>query len=220
MAHINAVVFCELSERLASFLLVKNALARVANVTTTIRGGEVSFLLTSTDRLKNLRYFHRRGLTRLKDLINFLIVAIRYTREVISEVTDATKGSHIRVLFYAILSRYITGKLLAVVEDLNESISSFALLNCKRPSFGSIQEIRNIVVGICNLTAILDPSVQTCNSHLARPLMTDNQKRPFTAKTSTCLHHLQRSSIVDTTPRAVFFSGSLGSEAKPLSTMT
>ena len=84
MTHVNAVDFCELPERLASRLLVEDALARVADVATTIRGGEVSFLLTTSDRLENLRYLHRRRLARLEDLVNFLIVAIRDTREVIS----------------------------------------------------------------------------------------------------------------------------------------
>ncbi|MGO9504256.1 MAG: hypothetical protein ACLPUO_22370 [Streptosporangiaceae bacterium] len=87
---------------------------------------------------------------------------------------DATKGSRIGILLYAVLCRYITSKLLSLAEELNESISSFALLHCERPSFSGIKEIRNSVVRVCNLTAILYPSIQTCDSHFARPLMTDD----------------------------------------------
>ncbi len=70
---------------------------------------------------------------------------------------DATKGSRIGVLLYAILCRDIPSKLFSLAEELNKGISRFALLHCERPSLGSIKQIRNIVVRVCNLTAILNP---------------------------------------------------------------
>jgi hypothetical protein len=54
-----------LAKRLASVLLVENALARIANVTTAIRGGKVRFLLTSTNRRENLRHLDCGWLARL-----------------------------------------------------------------------------------------------------------------------------------------------------------
>ncbi len=77
MTHVNAVDFCELPERLATAFLFEDALTRVTDVATTPRGGEISFLLTTSNRLENLRHLDRRRLARLENLVNFLIVAIR-----------------------------------------------------------------------------------------------------------------------------------------------
>ena len=62
---VGSVVLGELAKRLASVLLVENALARIANVTTAIRGGKVRFLLTSTNRPENLRHLDCGWLARL-----------------------------------------------------------------------------------------------------------------------------------------------------------
>jgi hypothetical protein len=59
LAHINAVGLGELTKRLFGPLLVENALTGIANVAAAVRGGEIGFLLASSNRLNNLRHLDR-----------------------------------------------------------------------------------------------------------------------------------------------------------------
>jgi hypothetical protein len=65
LAHIDTVGFGELAKRRASRFLVKNALACIANITATIGGGQVCFLLTPADCGENLGDLCRGRLFRL-----------------------------------------------------------------------------------------------------------------------------------------------------------
>jgi hypothetical protein len=60
--------------------LIENSLACISNVATTTRGGEVGFLLATTDRRENLRDLGRIWLFRLQDLFDLVVVPISYMR--------------------------------------------------------------------------------------------------------------------------------------------
>jgi hypothetical protein len=89
---------------------------------------------------------------------------------------DAAKCGSIRVLLYTILPCNFPSELLTVIEELDEGIGCFAFLHRKRSGLGSVKQVRNIMVSTCDLSAILDPCVQTRNCHLAGPLMANDQK--------------------------------------------
>jgi hypothetical protein len=133
---------------------------------------------------------------------------------------NAIKGSGIRIFLDSILSCGIPRYLLALVEKLDQRISRFTFLHRKRASFGSVQQVRHVVMGTCDLIAIFDPGIQASNCHFTRPLMPDNQKRPPAERTSARLHHLHRPSISEAVAFAAFWDVTLRSEARPSSVIT
>jgi hypothetical protein len=70
---------------------------------------------------------------------------------------------------------YIPSELLALVEELNEGVGCFTLLHGEWSSLCIVKQIRDVVMRTCDLFAILNPRVETCNCHLAGPLMTNDQ---------------------------------------------
>jgi hypothetical protein len=174
LAHINAVGFREMTKRLFGPLLVENVLAGIANIAAAIRGGEVGFLLTSSNRLKDLRHFNRGRLVGLQNLANLLVISVCDTRQFFSKIMDATEGSAIRVFLDAIFSGNLSRKLLAFIEGLHDGICGFSLLHRERSSFGSIQQVCDVIVSIRDLSAILDPRMETRNRHFARPLVAND----------------------------------------------
>jgi hypothetical protein len=174
LARIYAVIFGEMMKRLTSAFLVKDPLARITNITATIRSGQIRFLLAPANRLEDVRHLDCGWLLRLKNLVDFLIVTICDIRQLASEIMDASKSSRIRVFLYAILSGDVPSELFALVENLDEGIGRFALLRCERPSLGGVKQVCNVVVSICNLPTILDPCMQTRNCHFAGPLVTND----------------------------------------------
>ena len=51
---------------------------------------------------------------------------------------DAGKGSSVRVFLHSVFYGDVPSLLLTIVEELNEGISRFALLNRERASFGGV----------------------------------------------------------------------------------
>jgi hypothetical protein len=170
--------------------LVENALAGIANVSAAICSGKIRFLLTSPDRLKNVRYFDPDRLFGLQNCVDLLVVTVRDSRELFSEVMNAAESRSIRIFLHAVFPGDVTSELLAVIEELNDGVCCLTLLHSKRAGFSSIQQIRNIVVSIRDLSAILDPCMQTSDCHIARPLVANYELRPPAERASTRLHHL------------------------------
>jgi hypothetical protein len=104
---------------------------------------------------------------------------------------DATQSNSIRILFYAVFSSGLASKLLALVKGLNDRVCRFALLDREWTSLGGVQQVRDVIVSVCDLPAILDPRLQSRNTHFTGPLVTNYQLSKPAESTPTCLHHLQ-----------------------------
>jgi hypothetical protein len=129
LAHIYTVIFGEVSKRLISAFLVEDALACIANIPTAICCGQVRFLLTPANRLKNLRHFDCGWFRRIQNLINFLVVTIGNIRQLASEIMHACECSCIRFFLHAVFSGSFSCQLFARVEHLNKGISRLTLLH-------------------------------------------------------------------------------------------
>jgi hypothetical protein len=118
--------------------LIENALACIANVAAAIRSCQVGFLLPPTNRFEDVRNLDRCRLFGLQDLVNFLVVTVRDIWQLVPEVMDAGEGSRVRVFLHSIFFGDVPSELRALVKELNEGISRFALLNRERSSFGGV----------------------------------------------------------------------------------
>jgi hypothetical protein len=170
-AHVDSTSFGELPKRLAGIFLIEDPLAGVADVTAAVCSGQVGFLLAPSNGRHNLWSLDRSGLVGLDYLFNFIVVAICYAGQRVAQIVNAVKSSSVRILLYPVFPGNFASELLTLIEELNECVGRLALLDRKRSSFRSIQQISNVVMRICDLPAILYPRVQTCDCHVAGPLM-------------------------------------------------
>jgi hypothetical protein len=104
---------------------------------------------------------------------------------------DATQGSTIRILLYAVFSGGLTSKPLALVKCLNDRVCRFALLDREWTSLGGVQQVCDVIVRVRDLPTILDPRLQSRNTHFTGPLVTNYQLSKTAESTPTRLHHLQ-----------------------------
>ncbi|MGA7467084.1 hypothetical protein [Mycobacterium sp.] len=95
MAHVDAVIFGEVTKRLISAFLVEYALACITNITTTVCGSEIGFLLASTNSREDLGTLRSGWLVGLDNLFYFLVVAICNIGQLASKIMDASKCGRI-----------------------------------------------------------------------------------------------------------------------------